>query len=61
MDDVVPILCALAANSMAHWVRDVETMRGVDSSYMFPLLTGNHITIRRNLIGFLANCCVHVD
>merc|ERR1712023_332788 len=28
---------------------------------MFPILTGNDIGIRRNLVGFLANCAVHCE
>ena len=61
MDAVQPVLCCLAANCSAHWVRECLTYKDMDTSFMFPLLTGNQITVRRNLIGFLANCSVHLD
>eukprot|EP00392_Amoebophrya_sp_AT5.2_P006240 g6250.t1 len=63
MDAVQEVLTMLAANMFAHWIRskDAENIKDMDTAFMFPLLTGNDILVRRNLIGFLANCCVHTD
>ncbi|CAD7957194.1 unnamed protein product [Amoebophrya sp. A120] len=63
MDAVQEVLTMLASNMFAHWIRskDAEMIKDMDTAFMFPLLTGNQIFVRRNLIGFLANCCVHVE